>query len=173
MAMSDGSATVVLLRETPGASARRLARRAVLPLLAAAGWWLGFPAWSALLLSAAALPSALLLCFGIVNLMLNHGALLVHNSSGAIVRPPSVQERLLKHSLEVVEGATVELVTEPPAVAGTRGDPRITLSAGDQRIHRIPLYGTPVETFLARANGLLEGRGTVIVRREPDREPEL
>ncbi|PKQ26505.1 MAG: hypothetical protein CVT64_05390 [Actinobacteria bacterium HGW-Actinobacteria-4] len=163
---------VVLLREPVRAAVRRLASRAALPALAAVAWIIGFETWANVVVTVAALPSAILLVLGIGNLIMNQRVLLVHREAGAIERPLSLQEMMLKRGVEHVGGREVYVMTDVPSISGAPSDPRVTLflvgseGAPGSLVSRVPLWGLPVADFIERSNALLAGRGTTLVLRE-------
>jgi hypothetical protein len=96
----------------------------------------------------------------------------VQREAGAIERPLSLQEMLLRRGVEHVGGSQVFVMTEMPAITGSAADPRITLylvgadGTPGTRIADVPLWGMPVAEFMDRSNELLTGRGTTLVLRE-------
>lgn len=154
--------SVVLLEEPAGEVWQRAGRRLVPALvLAGAGWfspwaWLTVPLWIM------AVPFVLLVVATFANRLRNHRVLLVHEASGAIVWPRSVQEVLLRREADWVAGAEVTVTKPPLTVVPGRADPRISLAAGERAVLRVPLYGEDPEAFVERANELLVGRGTVL-----------
>jgi hypothetical protein len=166
MSNPDSNSTVVVWREPVPITVRRLALRAVIPAVAFVGWALGLATWAVLLVSIAALPSALLLVFGLANLAINRRVMLVH-TGGALVWPRSVQEVLLGREPDHVTGDRIEVLKEIPSLVGTRNDPYVTMTAGERSIERFPLHGTDVDVFVARLHDLLRERGVTAERVEP------
>lgn len=169
-AFESPDGTVVVWREPVSATARRLARRSLLPAVAVAAWLLDLTSWAVVTISVAAAPSALLLVFGLINLAAHARVTMVHTAQGALVWPRSVQEVLLRSEADHVVGERVEVLKEFPSISGARSDPRVTFTAGDRSFERFPLHGTDVDDFIAHANDVLAGRGMQLVRVEP---PEL
>lgn len=104
-----------------------------------------------------ALVGALFVGLSLANLVRTRRALLVLEPSGAITRPPSVQEGWLRRPVERVEGADVVVAPALRAVMGSKADPRVSLRAGGGSIADVPLWGVSVEDFVDRINALLDG----------------
>lgn len=171
MSAVDNDSTVVVWREPVSIAVRRLVRRSVIPALAFAGWALELAPWAVLLMSIAALPSALLLVFGVMNLAVNRRVTLVH-TGGALVWPRSVQEMLLNREPDHVTGPRIEVLMDMPSLTSSRRDPHVTLSDDDRTILRFALNGTDVDDFIAHVNDLVRERGVTLIRVEPDLPPD-
>ena len=159
--MSPGT---VLLREPWRAILRRFAIR--LAILAVGVAFAGIPgAWAGLVASPVlwglgglvALIGMLFVFLSLANLVRTRRALLVLEPSGAIMRPPSVQEVWLKRPVERVGGDEVVVTPTLNAVMGSAADPRVTLSVGARSIADVPLWGVSIDDFVARTNAKLDG----------------
>lgn len=104
-----------------------------------------------------ALVGLLFVILSLANLARTRRALLVLEPSGAIARPPSVQEGWLRRPVERVDGADVVVAPALSAVMGSKADPRVSLTAGGRSIADVPLWGVSVEDFVTRTNALLDG----------------
>lgn len=152
----------MLLREPPSAFWSRFGYRLVLTgVLAVAAVlmpyvWLAVPIWILAGLM------AVLALLAIVNIVRNKRALLVHQGSGSIEWPRSVQEIVLRRPVAWVAGSEIAVVQPPVTSLPGSADPRITLSDGERSIVNVPLYGVAPQAFVDAANAVLVGRGTVL-----------
>ena len=166
---------VVLLREPWRAVWSRLVGRAVVPALAL--WLSGIPGtpwtggtkwlWLRIPMFAIGAVAVILWLLAIVNVFLNKRVLLRCMPTGSIERPRSAQERVLKIPQEFAIGPTVT-VTPDHAQFMSHAEPRISLTAEQGKVCRIPLWGTTAEDFVAESNITLKGRKIrfVLVERE-------
>ncbi|WP_297081215.1 hypothetical protein [uncultured Demequina sp.] len=90
----------------------------------------------------------------VANLARNDRALLRLDATGAIERPPSVQETWLGRPLEAVRGTDIEVTEAIISVVPSRADPRVTLTSGEAAVRDVPLHGVGAEDFVAHANAL-------------------
>lgn len=149
---------VVLLREPTSALWLRLGGR-ILRASAAAVLAIFVPwAWLSWLFWVATAFFALLVIATVINWARARGVMLVLRGSGAIERPRSIQEVVLRRPLEYVAGADI-VVEEDFVIVPGRAGARMTLRSGDQAIVRTPLYGEEPRDWVERANVLAEGRG--------------
>jgi len=171
------AAPVILHREPWAAVWRRLGIRAA--ILASGvlvggipGIWGGVAGWPPLRVLGwlVAIVGLLFVFLSIANLARNDRALLALDESGAIRRPPSVQESWLGRPVESVPGADITVTEAIISVVPSRADPRVTLTAGEQSIPEIPLYGLAPEEFVSVANAAL-GDSTARLRYVPPAAP--
>lgn len=159
---------VVLLREPSSALWLRLGGR-ILRASAAAVLAFFVPwAWLSWLFWVVTVFFALLVIATAINWARGRGVMLVLRGSGAVERPRSVQELVLRRPLEYVAGADIAVEEDFVIVPGRAGA-RMTLRSGDQAIVRTPLYGEEPREWVDRANVLAEGRGVTFrfVERPP------
>ena len=154
---------VVLLREPASALWSRLGYRLLLAALCVIAAVLAPWAFLAVVAWLFAALMFLLAVLAVANVARNKRALLVHTGAGSIEWPLSIQERVLRRPLAWVAGREITVTFPPVAAMPGKTDPRISLSDGERSIERVPLYGVAPETFVAAANALLVGRGTVLV----------
>jgi hypothetical protein len=157
---------LVLWREPPSAVLWRIGRRSLLPALAAASWLLGMPSWLSIVLSVFALVPALLIVLALVNLVKNKRVLLVLRGSGAIEWPTSVQEVVLRRDADFVAGPEVTVTPHAVLPMGAASEPRVTLTAGETEIPRLPLHGIEPAAFVEVVNTRLAGRDCRLVLAE-------
>jgi len=153
---------VVLVREPSSAGALRLARRAGLgSLWLVAAWFVSIPALRVLFIifGVGALAFAALAA---INLARNKRVVLELTASGVLERPRSLQETWLRTPPQTVAGREVSVGESEFAIVKAAGDPRVTFTAGEQSLARVPLYGEDVAAFVERANGLLAGRDVTL-----------
>lgn len=163
--------TLVLIREPLGIALRRIAGRAFVPAVAVAAWMFELAAWATWVVTIAAVPSAALLVFAVLNVAKNRLMVLVRDPSGALVWPRSVQEVLLGRPTDTVRGDVITVVKEPPVMLN-RMEPRISLYGDGTSILRVPLYGADVDDAVAGFNEELAGSGTQLVIAEPETLPD-
>ncbi len=159
--------SVVLLREPTSALWSRLGYRLLLTALLVVAALTAPWAFLAVLAWIFAALMALLSVLAIANVARNKRALLVHTGAGSIEWPQSIQERVLRRPLAWVAGREITVTFPPVAAMPGKTDPRVSLSDGERSIERVPLYGVKPEVFVAAANALLVGRGTVLKYEAP------
>lgn len=150
---------VVLLREPTSALWLRLGGRLLRAMVCAVAAYLAPWAWLRGIAVALTLLVSLLVVASIVNWVRGRGELLVLRGTGAIERPRSIQEVVLRRPVEQVVGSDVVVESELVVLPGRAGE-RMRLIAGDTRISRVPLYGDTPEAWAERTNELLVGRDT-------------
>lgn len=163
---------MVLRREPWSAVATRVVGRAI--MLALGLWLAGVPGtpwtgevpwlWLRITIFAITVLWLALWVLAIANVIRSRRVQLVCMPTGSLERPRSIQEGWLKVPQEFAIGKVITVVTEVPQML-SRAEPRVTLSAQGS-VRRIPLHGTPVETFIADANAALKGRGITLVAAE-------
>jgi hypothetical protein len=171
---------VVLRREPWRAFGSRILGRAVVPVVAL--WLSGVPGtpwtgviewlWLRIPVFAIGFVAVILWLFAIFNVFLNKRVLLRCMPTGSIERPRSIQERVLKIPQEFVIGPVITVTPEHGQFM-SQSEPRVSLTAAEGKVCRVPLWGTTAEDFVAETNILLQGRKVrfVLVEREALGDP--
>lgn len=150
--------------EPCGASAWRVGGRAAL-----GAWWL----FLALVLPWVLLKGLFAMFAGlafahaalaVANLWRNGGVVLRLMPSGDLQWPRSYQEAWLRRTPDRVDGPRIEVILEPDHPGISRAEPRVTLRGPSAQIAHLPLHGVRLETFIERANVVVEPHGIVFVR---------
>jgi len=171
-------APITLVREPWSAVILRLVSRSVIPAL---GLYLaGVPgagrgpvttAWQRVVIWVVAALALLGLLLALANLIARKRKYLVFQPTGSIERPLSLQERAFRRPPDFVTGSTVSVRTAIASLAPSSKDPRVSFQGGGRTLASIPLFGTPVADFIAKANAELKGRGVELTLVEPAAPP--
>jgi len=149
---------VVLVSEPSRVGAIRVARRAGFATLwLVAAWFVPITALRVLFVIFG-LGALTLTALAVINLVRSDRVVLALSASGVLERPRSLQETWLRTPPQVVAGRDVVVGESEFTVVKSASDPRVTLTAGEQKLAGVPLFGESVEAFVERANGLLAGR---------------
>src|SRR6187431_3343942 len=153
---------VVLVSEPSRIGAIRVARRAGFATLwLVAAWFVPITALRVLCVIFG-LGALTLTALAVINLVRSDRVVLALSASGVLERPRSLQETWLRTPPQVAAGRDVSVGESEFAIVKAAGDPRVTFTAGEQSLARVPLYGEDVAAFVERANGLLAGRDVTL-----------